>query len=135
MSYALQRLPISGKPGLAAIFPGATLELVEIPFGPLSDVWGEARRMKTSEAQFVLASALHVDGRAIGYAGLRELPGRLFKELAELALEAMALHGMGMKAAGPEDDDEDDAPPVARAGVNGAATEETLAGESRTRPQ
>src|SRR3954471_9551311 len=111
MGHALQTLPVA-KPGLATLFAGATLMLVEMPFGDVSDVWAEAHRKKRIPAQAVLAATLRIDGQVLGFDGLRAIPGRYFQELAELSLEAMALYGMGLEptpiatpaAAPPEDE-------------------------------
>jgi hypothetical protein len=58
---------------LAVFFDGAPLELVEIPFGPLSDLWiGDARawRLNPGPARYS-AGSLHVDGAPLGLDGAR----------------------------------------------------------------
>lgn len=109
MTYALERRTVADKPRLAAFFAGRRLELVELPFGSLSDLSIAARANGQNPAQAVLGAALYVDGAPIGLEGLRELPGRLGVELSELMVTAMRLHGMGL----PEGTEDDEATPGA----------------------
>jgi hypothetical protein len=140
MTYDLERRPARAR-RLAVFFDGAPLELVEIPFGPLSDLWISIRVHGLNPGRSILAATLHVDGAPIGLEALDALPGRLSAELVELMQQAMRMHAMDRESDGPEDDeDDDDGPPVDMgaappgASPNGAAGGAHPTGEPSTRP-
>lgn len=121
MSYAPARHPVRNAPRLAAHFKGATLELVELTFGPQFDVAVGVRTRGDNAGLALLAAALHVDGEPLGLEALRALPGRLGVELNALMLETLRMNN----------DDGADAPPEASA--NDPTGEGTPVGESSTR--
>jgi hypothetical protein len=92
MPYAPARRVVRNAPRLAAHFGGATLELVELTFGPQFEIAVGVRTRGDNPGLALLGASLHVDGAPLGLDGLAALPAWLGAELNALMLEALQLH-------------------------------------------
>lgn len=90
MAYELQRVPVD--PRLAEVL-GADACFVEMSYGAVRKEMARAPAAMDS-AEYLAAACIHVNGQPLGIEGLRAIPGRFTKLIAQAIEQTIRLHGM-----------------------------------------
>jgi len=89
MGFTLNREPAPA--GLQSL--GGVVDLRELAYGAMRDTMAQSEHSGES-GERLLGACLYVDDQAIGYEGLRALPGRYAGGIAAALEAVMRLHGL-----------------------------------------
>jgi hypothetical protein len=98
MTFQLQTEPAPA--GLAQL--GTTVEIRELSYGAMRETMAASDQPGQS-AERLLGATLFVDGTAIGYEGLRALPGRFSGAIADALGQTLRVHGLERAAPAADD--------------------------------